>query len=152
MAVALLLVAPPLLMCKNSQLRTFQFAIQPESCIWRCWLWHLCSCQCKKLNGCCKRGLEGRQLKWMRRKTGLRFFEPPQAGIPPTPPGTWSPLVSGCQHDLPMLTPGCPGNSPWLGGPLTFWHRTPPSAWSVNFHPCESPTKRVHTESFAEKV
>ena len=82
------------------------------------------------------RGLEGRQLKWMRRKTGLRFFEPA--------PGTWA----SHQARLPAWSPGadtslsCHLSS--LGGLFTY-QRAPPSHWSVNF-PIKS---EVLPETFA---
>ena len=60
-------------------------------------------------------------------------------------PPTWHLVPPGVR--LPAWSPHADTRASWqlawLGGPLTFWHGTPPSGWSVNFHPCESPTKRL---------
>ena len=50
------------------------------------------------------RGLEGRQLKWMRRKTGLRFFEHPPKLAPGLPRCPAASMISPCWHQGVLAT------------------------------------------------
>ena len=99
-------------MCKNIPLWSFQggggsivgSTREPVSCIGRCGLWHLGDCQSKKLNMNGARGLEGRQLKWTRRKTGLRFFEHPPKLAPGLPRCPAASMISPCWHQGVLAT------------------------------------------------
>ena len=86
------------------------------------------------------RGLEGRQLKWMRRKTGLRFFEHPPKLAPGLPRCPAASMISPCWHQGVLATT------------LTPFDTKPPSHWSVNFHPRESLTKIILNVLLSKRV
>ena len=135
-------------MCKNIPLWSFQggggsivgSTREPVSCIGRCGLWHLGDCQSKKLNMNGARGLEGRQLKWTRRKTGLRFFEHPPKLAPGLPRCPAASMISPCWHQGVLATT------------LTPFDTKPPSHWSVNFHPRKSLTKIILKVFLSKRV
>ena len=103
--------------------------------VWTCWLWHLCGCACKKLNGCCKRSW-GQTVEVDEEKDRAEVLWAGTWHLS-LPPSQVASMIPWCWHQ-PVLPPLLTGGSFHLSAhtTLALISQFPRQVWGFAWNFC----------------
>ena len=103
--------------------------------VWTCWLWHLCGCACKKLNGCCKRSW-GQTVEVDEEKDRAEVLWAGTWHLS-LPPSQVASMIPWCWHQ-PVLPPLLTGGSFHLSArtTLALISQFPNQVWGFAWNFC----------------